>query len=133
MRLRKRFCIYLTAFLLIVSFTAAFPAADEEYVENIEILSLCLIHSDDMDLYKMYSDISVNFEGTEHPARYRIRSYKYSFVSDQGKLYEIEYTRGQGKNPRKFLLFGDLFTHKKRPGDHFTFPGFLLQLFRIFI
>lgn len=30
MRLRKRFCIYLTAFLLIVSFTAAFPAADEE-------------------------------------------------------------------------------------------------------
>ena len=58
-----------------------------ENLEHLEILKNGVIRSGDMDLYKTTSDLTVNFEGH---ARYKIRSNKYSFVSEAGKLYEIE-------------------------------------------
>ncbi|MBQ6271678.1 MAG: acyltransferase [Clostridiales bacterium] len=58
-----------------------------ESLENMEILKKGVIRSGDMDLYKTTSDLTVNFEGH---ARYKLRTNKYSFISEAGKLYEIE-------------------------------------------
>ncbi|MBP5186276.1 MAG: hypothetical protein J6040_04395, partial [Clostridiales bacterium] len=58
-----------------------------ESLESMEILKKGVIRSGDMDLYKTTSDLTVNFEGH---ARYKLRTNKYSFISEAGKLYEIE-------------------------------------------
>ena len=59
----------------------------QENLENLEVLKNGVIHVGDMDIYKTRSDMTINYEGH---ARYKLRSNKYSFVSEAGKLYEIE-------------------------------------------
>jgi len=82
--------------------------AEDEYLENAEILRKGVIRSGDMDLYKTYTDLSVNFDAEGHKARYRIRSYKYSFVTESGKLIEIEASLlSDPSNPDDAIPFTD--------------------------
>ncbi len=64
--------------------------ADKEYLESVQILDKGFFRSGDIEIYKTYSEIATNFEFENHHSRYTIRSYKNSFVTESGKLHEIE-------------------------------------------
>lgn len=59
----------------------------QENLESLEVLKNGVIHVGDKAIYKTCSDMTINYDGH---ARYKLRSNKYSFVSEAGKLYEIE-------------------------------------------
>ncbi len=64
--------------------------ADKEYLESVQILEKGFVRSGNIEFYKTYSEIATNFEFENHHSRYTIRSYKNSFVTESGKLHEIE-------------------------------------------
>ena len=63
--------------------------SDPKDVESLQILESGVIHVGDIDMYKSCSVLMLNFD-YEVQARYRLRSHKYSFVTESGKLFEIE-------------------------------------------
>jgi len=73
---------------LVSSMTSNF--ADAEFLERAEILSQGFVRFGNMELYKIYADMSLNFNFEGHQAKYTVKSYNYSFISESGKLIEIE-------------------------------------------
>lgn len=63
--------------------------SDEKDLEDLEILGKGVIHVGDIDIYKTCSNLSLNFD-YEVQARYKMRSHKYAFVTETGKIHEIE-------------------------------------------
>ena len=65
--------------------------APEEGPEFLEILGQGLVRVGDIDVYKTYASMGVCFvENGETHARYTLRIYKYSMITESGKLFEIE-------------------------------------------
>ncbi|MBO4928446.1 MAG: acyltransferase [Clostridiales bacterium] len=63
--------------------------SDEKDLEGMEILGSGLMHVGDIDFYKTCTDFALDFNYEVH-ARYKARVNKYSFVTESGKLFEIE-------------------------------------------
>ena len=65
--------------------------APEEGPEFLEILGQGLVRVGDIDVYKTSASMGVCFvENGETHARYTLRIYKYSMITESGKLFEIE-------------------------------------------
>jgi len=65
--------------------------APEEGPEFLEILGQGLVRVCDIDVYKTSASMGVCFvENGETHARYTLRIYKYSMITESGKLFEIE-------------------------------------------